>query len=83
MNRIGASSALDRSGYARLVVVGSRREFGAALTPRIAARSAALPDIHRDPIDRVIIASAIDYDELLTRDGMIARYPGVRVRWDL
>ncbi|HYO98273.1 MAG TPA: type II toxin-antitoxin system VapC family toxin [Polyangiaceae bacterium] len=54
-----------------------------ALTPSIAARSAALPDIHRDPIDRVIIASAIDRDaELITRDGMISQYPGVRVRWD-
>lgn len=54
-----------------------------ALTPSIAARSAALPEIHRDPIDRVIIATAIDHDaELLTRDGMISQYPGVKVRWD-
>lgn len=52
------------------------------LTPSIAARSAYLPDIHRDPIDRVIIATALEHDsELATRDGMIARYPDVRVRW--
>ena len=52
------------------------------LTPRIAARSAFLPDIHRDPIDRVLIATALEYDaELATRDELIGRYPGVRVRW--
>jgi PIN domain nuclease of toxin-antitoxin system len=54
-----------------------------ALTPRIAARSATLPDIHRDPIDRILIATAIDVDAILaTKDAIIATYPGVRVRWD-
>jgi PIN domain nuclease of toxin-antitoxin system len=52
------------------------------LSPSIAARSAFLPDIHRDPIDRVIIATALEHNaELATRDGMISRYPDVRVRW--
>jgi PIN domain nuclease of toxin-antitoxin system len=52
------------------------------LTPRIAARSAFLPDIHRDPIDRVLIATAQEHDaDLLTKDDVISRYPDVRVRW--
>lgn len=52
------------------------------LTPRIAARSAFLPDIHRDPIDRVLIATAQEHDaDLVTRDGVISRYPDVRTRW--
>lgn len=52
------------------------------LTPRIAARSAFLPDIHRDPIDRVLIATALEHNaELATRDGLISQYPDVRVRW--
>ena len=52
------------------------------LTPRIAARSAFLPEIHRDPIDRVIIATALDHDaDLATRDRTISRYPDVRVKW--
>jgi len=52
------------------------------LTPSIAARSAFLPDIHRDPIDRVLIATALEHDaELVTRDGMISQYPDVRIRW--
>ena len=53
------------------------------LTPRIAARSAALPDIHRDPVDRVLVATALELDAVLaTKDSVIPSYPGVRVRWD-
>lgn len=53
------------------------------LTPPIAVRSAFLPDIHKDPIDRVIIATAMEYDgELISRDGLVSQYPGVRVRWE-
>lgn len=53
------------------------------LTPKIAARSAALPDIHKDPIDRVLVATAIELNaSLVTRDTVIPSYPGVRVRWD-
>lgn len=59
-------------------------ESGLVLLPltRIAARAAYLPNVHRDPIDRVIIATAQEHDaDLVTRDGLIARYPDVRVRW--
>lgn len=53
------------------------------LTPKIAARSAALPDIHRDPVDRVLVATALELDAtLVTKDSVIPAYPGVRVRWD-
>ena len=53
-----------------------------SLTPKIAARSAFLPDIHRDPIDRVLIATAQEHDaDLVTRDDAISRYPDVRIRW--
>jgi PIN domain nuclease of toxin-antitoxin system len=52
------------------------------LTPAIAARSATLPDIHRDPIDRIIIATAIEHDaDLISRDGNFPQYPSVRVWW--
>ena len=37
----------------------------------------ALPPIHRDPFDRILIAQAtIEGIELLTADQVIARYPG-------
>jgi len=53
------------------------------LTPSIAAKSAALSDIHRDPIDRVIVATAIEHGaELVSKDELIANYPGVQVLWD-
>jgi PIN domain nuclease of toxin-antitoxin system len=53
------------------------------LTPSIAARSAALPDIHRDPIDRVIVATAIEHGaELVSKDELVSKYPGLQVRWD-
>jgi PIN domain nuclease of toxin-antitoxin system len=64
--------AIDQAGFQLL-----------PLTPKIAARSAALPDIHRDPIDRVLLATAMELDAVLaTKDAAIRRYPGVRLLWD-
>jgi PIN domain nuclease of toxin-antitoxin system len=66
------NEALDRAGLLLL-----------PLTPAIAAKSAALPDIHRDPIDRVIVATAIEHGaELVSKDELVAKYPGLQVRWD-
>ena len=40
-----------------------------------------LPDIHRDPVDRMLIAHAITLDlPLATADATLARYP-VRIVW--
>ena len=42
---------------------------------------AALPDLHRDPFDRILIAQAVAEGlPLVTSDGQIAAYP-VRVIW--
>jgi len=36
----------------------------------IALRAAALPDLHNDPFDRIIIATALEYDlSIVTKDG--------------
>lgn len=44
--------------------------------------SVALPDIHRDPFDRVLIAEAqLRGCPIVTRDETIASYPGVSVIW--
>jgi PIN domain nuclease of toxin-antitoxin system len=52
------------------------------LTPNIAARSAELPDIHRDPIDRILIATALELNAtFVSRDTVIATYPDVRMTW--
>lgn len=63
--------AIDRAGLILL-----------DLTPQIAARSAFLPDIHRDLIDRVIVATAIEHTALLlSKDELISQYSDVRVLW--
>lgn len=52
------------------------------LTPQIAARSAFLPDIHRDPVDRVIVATAIEYSaQLFSKDERISEYRDAKVFW--
>jgi len=46
------------------------------ISPQIAARAVALSDIHRDPFDRLIVATTLEYGaELASVDGLIARYP--------
>jgi PIN domain nuclease of toxin-antitoxin system len=48
----------------------------------IAAASTMLPSLHKDPCDRVIIATAQFYVlTILTPDDRIARYPGVATIW--
>ena len=52
------------------------------VTCEIGALAAALPRIHADPCDRIIIATARIHDlSILTRDAIIPRYPGVRTLW--
>ncbi len=49
----------------------------------IAIKSVQLPEpLHRDPADRIIIATAITLGfPLVTKDGRIAKYPHVRTIW--
>jgi PIN domain nuclease of toxin-antitoxin system len=52
------------------------------LDARIACVAAALPPIHRDPFDRVLVALAqANTLTVLTSDGNIAKYPGVNTLW--
>ena len=47
-----------------------------ALTPAIASRAVELTDIHRDPFDRIIIATALELDgQLASIDGHFPAYP--------
>jgi len=46
------------------------------LSPGIAARAVTLTEVHRDPFDRIIIATALEYDaRLASLDGLFAGYP--------
>lgn len=52
------------------------------LDARIACAAAALPLLHRDPFDRVIVALAQAHAfTVLTSDENIRRYPGVTTLW--
>jgi PIN domain nuclease of toxin-antitoxin system len=58
--------SLFDNGYVELAVTGAH-----------AAALAALPQIHKDPFDRMLVAQAIvEGFTLLTSDRRIAKYPG-------
>ncbi len=53
-----------------------------AVTGSIAARSVALPALHADPADRMIVATAQDRSlTVVTPDRLIGQYPDVSVIW--
>ena len=52
------------------------------LDAAVACAAAALPPVHRDPFDRVIVALAQTHGfTILTSDENIRRYPGVTTLW--
>jgi PIN domain nuclease of toxin-antitoxin system len=52
------------------------------VTAEIGCRAAALPDVHNDPFDRVIVATCpIGDHTLLTKDRIIPTYPSITVVW--
>lgn len=58
-----------------LALAGSNIEL-LSLTSDIAARAVELSEIHRDPFDRIIIATALELDaDLASIDGHFASYP--------
>jgi PIN domain nuclease of toxin-antitoxin system len=58
-----------------LALTGSDIEL-LALTPAICARAVELTEVHRDPFDRIIIATALELDaKLASIDGHFANYP--------
>ncbi len=64
--------ALDAAGIACLPV-----------SPTLLHASVELPPIHKDPADRIIIATAQHYDAwLVTRDESIPKYPNLQAVWN-
>ena len=70
------------SGVATFAVVEAHLEAVVLPLPADLWRvAAALPNIHRDPVDRMLIAHAIHADlTLVTADETIQRYP-IRTLW--
>jgi PIN domain nuclease of toxin-antitoxin system len=53
------------------------------LSPALLHASVGLPQIHKDPADRIIIATAQQYDAwLVSRDETIQQYPNLQVIWN-
>lgn len=54
------------------------------LTPKVAVEACELPgDFHRDPADRIIVATArINGATLITKDQKILDYPHVKAIWE-
>ncbi len=82
---IALKSSLGRAGF-KVNMASLLRGFAAAgftelpVTSAHAARVLSLPDLHRDPIDRMLIAQALTEPAiLLTNDGQLAQY-GDQVR---
>jgi PIN domain nuclease of toxin-antitoxin system len=47
-----------------------------------ALNSTALPELHRDPFDRILVEIALRENmAIVSKDERLARYPGVRVIW--
>ncbi|CRI65304.1 hypothetical protein THIOKS12320044 [Thiocapsa sp. KS1] len=52
------------------------------VTPQLLHASTILPDIHKDPADRIIIATAQKYSaRLVTADEAIRKYPNLQTVW--
>lgn len=63
--------ALKSLGFAEIPISG-----------RIALRATRLAPIHRDPCDRIIIATALEHGfAVVSADPVIAKYPDVKVIW--
>lgn len=63
--------------------VGHHRLTEIPVDSEVAWLSAQLPPIHRDPFDRILIATAQKHKmTILTKDRTIPTYPKVKVVWE-
>jgi PIN domain nuclease of toxin-antitoxin system len=52
------------------------------LDAELLCAAADLPFVHRDPFDRVLVATALRHDlVIITSDRFISGYPGIRTLW--
>lgn len=52
------------------------------ISREIVMAGVALPDIHNDPFDRILVAEALHNKcRIISKDGIIPLYPGVKVIW--
>jgi PIN domain nuclease of toxin-antitoxin system len=72
--------SLPTSAWFDLALASSGVEL-LPVTPEITTRAVDLSAVHRDPFDRIIIATAIEFDgKLASVDGMFKAYPELNGR---
>lgn len=72
-----ADFRVDANRLRRGLLINNYREL--SVTGEHALAVAALPTIHKDPFDRMLVAQSLVEDiTLLTADPLVAQYPGVQ-----
>lgn len=84
ISRKWSKSALRLPGHPSVVIPAARRTAGfeeLPLTEQDALLAEKLPQIHKDPIDRMLMAQALNHNlTILTPDKIFESYP-VRISW--
>ena len=79
-DRLRLSHGSPREWFARAMAAHGIQSVDVSL--EVAAVATEWPQIHADPADRIIIATAVVNDlVLVTPDATIGKYPGVKVAW--
>lgn len=83
---LAEANRINTFGSCKDFLFNNLKHFGIHEVPvdvEIGLASAQLPLIHRDPFDRIIIATAMKYGmTILTKDRTIPTYPKVKVVWE-
>jgi len=83
---LSKAGKIDTFGSADDFLFKNLRLFGIHEIPidlKLALASTQLPPIHRDPFDRIIIATAQKHKmTILTKDRVIPTYPKVKAVWE-
>ena len=79
LKKLGLPMVPEKWYYSALETHGVKE---IAMDSEIAITAAELPFIHKDPCDRIIIATAIKYNTaIITADRIIPQYPNIKVIW--
>jgi PIN domain nuclease of toxin-antitoxin system len=72
---LGADAFIDHA-------VRHHRLMELPLSRELILRAVELPDLHNDPFDRILVATARTHQAtLISKDRKIAQYPGIEVIW--
>ena len=83
---LSKAGRINTYGSAEKFICKNLNQFGIHEIPvdvEIGLASTKLPPIHRDPLDRILIATAQKHKmTILTKDQTIPTYPKVKVVWE-